>query len=364
MAAGDPGCGFGVSAGPSPHPDRGGPALQPPPPRRRPDDSGVQRPAAPAGRLGGLTAELLAVVDQAMQPTSDPIPLVQQVSTNPLTRADRGREVRCGHHTTIGTHGRKEHRNVVLMDQDAAARRAAADVLDGGIRAAHSSGVPSSEDLPSTRRTGSLQGAGFERTEATGSGAGDHLSISQGIRLAELLAAISLATDLGRGFPQEKALRTCLVAERIAEALCLDRHARSDAYYAALIHPVGCTAFTYEGARLFGSASSWACRGCRRRGRRGRGGLRIRGRRAWPLVRRAVCVRRSSADLEHPQAGALRRVAAPEPRSARLASRRRRAAGRAARRGEPRGCPRDICPRGRRSPCPPSCWWAATAPTR
>ena len=27
------------------------------------------------------------------------------------------------------------------------------------------------------------------------------------IRLAELLAAISLATDLGRGFPQEKALR-------------------------------------------------------------------------------------------------------------------------------------------------------------
>jgi HD domain len=36
-------------------------------------------------------------------------------------------------------------------------------------------------------------------------------SVSEPIRLAELLAAISLATDLGRGFPHEKALRTCLV---------------------------------------------------------------------------------------------------------------------------------------------------------
>lgn len=66
-----------------------------------------------------------------------------------------------------------------------------------------------------------------------------------------MLAAISLATDLGRGFPQEKALRTCLVAERVAEELGLDERARSDTYYAALIHPVGCTAFTYEYARLF-----------------------------------------------------------------------------------------------------------------
>jgi HD-GYP domain-containing protein (c-di-GMP phosphodiesterase class II)/DNA-binding CsgD family transcriptional regulator len=69
-----------------------------------------------------------------------------------------------------------------------------------------------------------------------------------------LLAAISLATDLGRGFPQEKALRTCLVAVRIAEELGLDERARSDIYHAALIHPVGCTAFTHEGARLFGTS--------------------------------------------------------------------------------------------------------------
>jgi HD-GYP domain-containing protein (c-di-GMP phosphodiesterase class II)/DNA-binding CsgD family transcriptional regulator len=79
------------------------------------------------------------------------------------------------------------------------------------------------------------------------------VSTSQQLSLAELLAAISLATDLGRGFPQEKALRTCLVATRVAEELGLDEQARADIFYAALIHPVGCTAFTHEGARLVGT---------------------------------------------------------------------------------------------------------------
>jgi HD-GYP domain-containing protein (c-di-GMP phosphodiesterase class II)/DNA-binding CsgD family transcriptional regulator len=79
------------------------------------------------------------------------------------------------------------------------------------------------------------------------------VSTEEQLRLAELLAAISLATDLGRGFPPEKALRTCLVAARLAEELGLDEQARSDTFYAALIQPVGCTAFTYEGARLVGT---------------------------------------------------------------------------------------------------------------
>jgi HD-GYP domain-containing protein (c-di-GMP phosphodiesterase class II)/DNA-binding CsgD family transcriptional regulator len=74
------------------------------------------------------------------------------------------------------------------------------------------------------------------------------------LRLAELLAAISLATDLGRGFPPEKALRTCLIAARLAEELSLDEQARSDTFFAALIQPVGCTAFTYEAARLVGTS--------------------------------------------------------------------------------------------------------------
>jgi hypothetical protein len=35
------------------------------------------------------------------------------------------------------------------------------------------------------------------------------------IRLGELLAALSLATDLGNGFSLEKALRNCLLATRL-----------------------------------------------------------------------------------------------------------------------------------------------------
>ncbi len=80
------------------------------------------------------------------------------------------------------------------------------------------------------------------------------MSPPRGIRLAELLAAISLATDLGRGFPPEKTLRTCLIAQRIADELALDDPVRSDTYYAALIHAVGCTAFTHEAARTFGTS--------------------------------------------------------------------------------------------------------------
>jgi HD-GYP domain-containing protein (c-di-GMP phosphodiesterase class II)/DNA-binding CsgD family transcriptional regulator len=79
------------------------------------------------------------------------------------------------------------------------------------------------------------------------------VSTDERLRLAELLAAISLATDLGRGFPPEKALRSCLVAARLAEELGLAEQARSDTFYAALIQPVGCTAFTYEAARVVGT---------------------------------------------------------------------------------------------------------------
>jgi len=47
-----PGRGCGVPARPSPHPERGGPALQPSPLRRRPDHRGLQRPPPRRGRLG------------------------------------------------------------------------------------------------------------------------------------------------------------------------------------------------------------------------------------------------------------------------------------------------------------------------
>ncbi|MEX2554421.1 MAG: HD domain-containing phosphohydrolase [Actinomycetota bacterium] len=71
-------------------------------------------------------------------------------------------------------------------------------------------------------------------------------------RLSELLAALSLATDAGNGFPAEKTLRNTLLAAGIAAELQMDEPASADLYHASLLRFVGCTAFTYELARISG----------------------------------------------------------------------------------------------------------------
>jgi hypothetical protein len=50
------------------------------------------------------------------------------------------------------------------------------------------------------------------------------------VRLAELVAALSLGIDLGFGQPMEHVLRQCLIALRVAERLGLDDDARADVY--------------------------------------------------------------------------------------------------------------------------------------
>ena len=59
-----------------------------------------------------------------------------------------------------------------------------------------------------------------------------------GVRLAELMAALSMATDLGMGQPLESALSSCVVAMRLGEALGLDdqTHARRLLPGAAALH--------------------------------------------------------------------------------------------------------------------------------
>lgn len=74
--------------------------------------------------------------------------------------------------------------------------------------------------------------------------------------LSELLAALSLATDAGNGFPPEKTLRNTLLALGIAGELGLDDRDRSDLYHASLLRFIGCTAFTYELARISGDEFS------------------------------------------------------------------------------------------------------------
>ena len=73
-----------------------------------------------------------------------------------------------------------------------------------------------------------------------------------GVRLAELMAALSMATDLGMGEPLATALSACVVAMRLGEALGLDATSLRVAYYYALLRYIGCNAHTDAMAALFG----------------------------------------------------------------------------------------------------------------
>jgi putative nucleotidyltransferase with HDIG domain len=72
------------------------------------------------------------------------------------------------------------------------------------------------------------------------------------LRLADLLTAISLTTDLVMGHPPEEAMRTCLLATGLGRRLALPERAVADAYWTALLMHIGCTAYSHEQAAFFG----------------------------------------------------------------------------------------------------------------
>jgi HD-GYP domain-containing protein (c-di-GMP phosphodiesterase class II) len=72
------------------------------------------------------------------------------------------------------------------------------------------------------------------------------------VRLAELLAALSLATDLGMGQPSGHAVQTCALSVRLAHDLHLPDQRVSEVFYVALLRYLGCTADATEVARLSG----------------------------------------------------------------------------------------------------------------
>jgi HD-GYP domain-containing protein (c-di-GMP phosphodiesterase class II) len=72
------------------------------------------------------------------------------------------------------------------------------------------------------------------------------------VRLAELVAALSLGVDLGFGQPMEHVLRQCLIALRIGDQLGLDDQQRVDIYYTALLIDVGCHTDAHEQSKWFG----------------------------------------------------------------------------------------------------------------
>jgi HD-GYP domain-containing protein (c-di-GMP phosphodiesterase class II) len=68
----------------------------------------------------------------------------------------------------------------------------------------------------------------------------------------EVVAALSLATDLGLGQPMEHGLRSCLIATRLAERLDLAEDDRHSIYWVTLLAMVGCTGDSSEMTELFG----------------------------------------------------------------------------------------------------------------
>jgi HD-GYP domain-containing protein (c-di-GMP phosphodiesterase class II)/DNA-binding CsgD family transcriptional regulator len=71
-------------------------------------------------------------------------------------------------------------------------------------------------------------------------------------RLADVLASVSLMSDLGFALPAGESMRSAVVAVRLAERLGLDRADTIDAYYTALLQHLGCIGFAHESAGVYG----------------------------------------------------------------------------------------------------------------
>jgi HD-GYP domain-containing protein (c-di-GMP phosphodiesterase class II) len=72
------------------------------------------------------------------------------------------------------------------------------------------------------------------------------------VRLAELVATLSLATDLGRGEPMEHCLRQTVIALRVGDRIGIDERDRVATYYTGLLANVYCHADAHEQAEWFG----------------------------------------------------------------------------------------------------------------
>src|SRR5438270_11469735 len=62
-----------------------------------------------------------------------------------------------------------------------------------------------------------------------------------GLSLAELVAALALATDLALGNPLDQGLGGCVVATRLAELAGLGPDEVRRTFYVALLRHIGCT---------------------------------------------------------------------------------------------------------------------------
>ena len=75
---------------------------------------------------------------------------------------------------------------------------------------------------------------------------------SDSLRLAELMAALSIATDYGMGQPFEAALQACRLALWLAEHLGFGEADLRAVYYQALLRYIGCNTDTHLLAAIVG----------------------------------------------------------------------------------------------------------------
>jgi HD-GYP domain-containing protein (c-di-GMP phosphodiesterase class II) len=89
------------------------------------------------------------------------------------------------------------------------------------------------------------------RAEDPGAAAAVLPSGERPIRAAEVVGALSLATDLGTGQPLEHALRTAVLAVRLGELAGASAQELADTYYVALLHAAGCTSNGHEALQVY-----------------------------------------------------------------------------------------------------------------
>lgn len=80
---------------------------------------------------------------------------------------------------------------------------------------------------------------------------------SDNVRLPELMAAMSLATDLAMSFPPETALRTCLLGVLVGRELGLTEQELADVFYVTLLRHLGCTSLSHEEGAFVDDDNAW-----------------------------------------------------------------------------------------------------------
>jgi HD-GYP domain-containing protein (c-di-GMP phosphodiesterase class II) len=77
-------------------------------------------------------------------------------------------------------------------------------------------------------------------------------SVAADVGSAEMMAALSLATDIAMGHPLESGLRICRIATRLGEHMDLSADLLQRTYYLSLLGHIGCTARSHEVAQVLG----------------------------------------------------------------------------------------------------------------